>query len=36
MNEQAILELYNDIKEEYDVGSINDFKSYLSDKTKEN
>ena len=32
MNEERILSLYNDIKSEYDVGSLDDFKSYLSDQ----
>jgi len=34
MNEEAILLLYNDLKESYDVGSIDDFKNYLMDDNK--
>jgi len=34
MNEEAILLLYNDLKETYDVGSIDDFKNYLMDDNK--
>ena len=34
MNEEAILLLYNDLKETYDIGSIDDFKNYLMDDNK--
>lgn len=34
MNEEAILLLYNDLKDTYDVGSIDDFKNYLMDDNK--
>jgi hypothetical protein len=34
MNDKAILLLYNDLKDTYDVGSIDDFKNYLMDNNK--
>ena len=34
MNEEAILLLYNDLKDTYDIGSIDDFKNYLMDDNK--
>lgn len=34
MNDEAILLLYNDLKNTYDVGSLDDFKNYLMDDNK--
>ncbi len=31
MNEEAILELYNELSTDYEVGDINQFKAYLQD-----
>jgi hypothetical protein len=32
MNEKELLALYNSLKSEYELGSIDEFKSYLSDE----
>jgi hypothetical protein len=34
MNDEAILLLYNELKNTYDVGSLDDFKNYLMDDNK--
>ena len=34
MNEEAILALYNDVSQSYEVGTIDEFKAYLSDDSK--
>ena len=34
MNEEAIQALYDDVSSEYEVGTLDDFKGYLSDSEK--